>query len=63
MKATGIIRRIDNLGRVVIQNDRRQVGEAKCSPDDTFNPAIGMVVAFCRASGKSIPIEVTDEYC
>lgn len=72
MKATGIVRRIDDLGRVVIpkeirrtceiiKNGARETGSATANPDDTFIPSVGMVIALCRAVGWSIPQELLDD--
>ena len=60
MKATGIIRRIDDLGRVVIPNSR-QTGTATATVKDTFIPAVGMVIAFCRATGRTVPQELLED--
>lgn len=38
-----------------IWNGRRSVGTAKRDPRDSFSPSVGMVYAFCRASGERLP--------
>lgn len=60
MKATGIVRRIDDLGRVVSNNSRR-TGTATATAEDIFIPAVGMVIAFCRASGRTVPQELLED--
>lgn len=60
MKATGIVRRIDDLGRVVSNNSRR-TGTAIATAEDIFIPAVGMVIAFCRASGRTVPQELLED--
>lgn len=39
----------------VIVRDGRRVGKAKKAPDDRFDVNIGMVYAFCRATGIPLP--------
>ena len=39
----------------VIHNGKRKVGIAKKNPDDAFDINIGMVYAFCRAAGWTLP--------
>lgn len=45
----------------VIRQNSRYSGEAKWNPSDEFDPAVGMVVAFCRAAGQRIPDELMDD--
>lgn len=45
----------------VIRRSTRMIGESKCNPLDTYDPAIGMVVAFCRASGMTMPGELLED--
>lgn len=61
MKATGIVRRIDDFGRVVIPNNSRRTGTATATAEDIFIPAVGMVIAFCRASGRTVPQELLED--
>lgn len=61
MKATGIVRRIDDLGRVVIPKEIRRTGTATATAQDTFIPAVGMVIAFCRATGRTVPQELLED--
>lgn len=43
----------------IISCDRsRRTGVSTCNPSDNFSPAIGMVVAYCRAIGIPIPTEL-----
>ena len=45
----------------IIKNNTRETGNATASCDDTFIPAVGMVIAFCRAVGWMIPEEFLDD--
>lgn len=38
-----------------IVNGARTVGTTKRDPHDTFNPSVGMVYAFCRATKAMLP--------
>ena len=40
-----------------IRNGQRTVGTTKRDPHDSFSPSVGMVYAFCRASGVRLPDE------
>lgn len=43
----------------IISCDRnRRTGASTCNPHDVFSPAIGMVVAYCRAVDYPIPTEL-----
>lgn len=42
----------------IITNNHRQFGTATATTQDTFIPAIGMVIAFCRATGRVVPQEL-----
>lgn len=44
----------------VISNNYRLTGTATAATEDTFIPAIGMVIAFCRATGRTIPQELLE---
>lgn len=44
----------------VIRNNMRHTGEAKCKPSDEFDPSVGMVVAYCRATGQRVPEDILD---
>lgn len=39
----------------IIKKGKRKVGEAVCNTCDTFNPTIGMMLAFCRAVNIKLP--------
>lgn len=39
----------------IISANLRRTGTATAAAEDTFIPAVGMVIAFCRASGRTIP--------
>lgn len=45
----------------IVSNNRRATGTATATVKDTFIPAVGMVIAFCRASGKTIPKELLED--
>lgn len=45
----------------VINNNHRQFGTATATTEDTFIPAVGMVIAFCRAANLNIPQELLDD--
>ena len=45
----------------IVSGSRRWVGTATAATEDTFIPAIGMVIAFCRVTGKSIPLELLED--
>lgn len=47
----------DTVTCEIIKNGRRKTGEAKCSPCDTFNPTIGMMLSFCRAINIRLPLD------
>lgn len=44
----------------VIRNNMRQTGEAKWNHPDEFDPSVGMVVAYCRATGQQVPEDILD---
>lgn len=44
----------------VVRRNRRYTGTAVCNYRDNFNPAIGMVVAFCRAVETPVPQELME---
>ena len=46
----------------IIKNNTRVVGRARCNKSDEFDPAIGMIVAFCHATDMPIPLEFTEDF-
>ena len=44
----------------VVSNNSRRIGTATTNVRDTFIPAVGMVIAFCRASGRTVPQELLE---
>lgn len=42
----------------IISSHYRLAGTATAAPEDTFIPAVGMVIAFCRASSRTVPQEL-----
>lgn len=42
----------------IIRNTGRRTGMATATAKDTFIPSVGMVIAYCRASGRTIPQEL-----
>lgn len=42
----------------IIDNNRRQTATATAMAKDTFIPAVGMVITFCRATGRAVPQEL-----
>ena len=45
----------------IVRNNGRQTGTATATVKDTFIPAVGMVIAYCRASGRTIPKELLED--
>ena len=45
----------------VIRNNHRVTGKATATTNDVFIPAIGMVIAYCRAVGWTIPQELIED--
>ena len=45
----------------IIKNGVRETGTATATVKDTFIPAVGMVIAFCRASGRTVPQELLED--
>lgn len=45
----------------VIRNNHRLTGKATATTNDTFVPAIGMVITYCRAVGWTIPKELIED--
>lgn len=45
----------------VVSNNSRRIGTATTNVRDTFIPAVGMVIAFCRASGRTVPQELLED--
>ena len=45
----------------IISNNRRSTGRATAMEKDTFIPAIGMVIAYCRAAGRAVPRKLLED--
>ena len=45
----------------VVSNNSRQTGTATATAQDIFIPAVGMVIAFCRATGRTVPQELLED--
>lgn len=45
----------------VVSNNSRRTGTATATAQDTFIPAVGMVIAFCRATGRTVPQELLED--
>lgn len=45
----------------IIKQGVRETGSTTAAPNDTFIPAVGMVIAFCRASDRTIPQELLED--
>lgn len=45
----------------VVSNNSRRTGTATATAEDIFIPAVGMVIAFCRASGRTVPQELLED--
>lgn len=45
----------------IIKCNTRETGSATANYDDTFIPAVGMVIALCRATGWTIPQELLED--
>ena len=63
MRATSAKFNIENKTTTceIISNSRRLTGTATATAEDTFIPAVGMVIAFCRASGRTVPQELLED--
>lgn len=63
MRATSAKFSIENKTTTceVVSNNSRRIGTATTNVRDTFIPAIGMVIAFCRATGRIIPQELLED--
>lgn len=61
MRATSAKFSIENKTTTceVVSNNSRQTGTATAK--DTFIPAVGMVIAFCRATGRTVPQELLED--
>lgn len=61
MRATSAKFSIENKTTTceVASNNSRQTGTATAK--DTFIPAVGMVIAFCRATGRTVPQELLED--
>lgn len=63
MRATSAKFSIENKTTAceVVSNNSRQTGTATATVKDTFIPAVGMVIAFCRATGRTVPQELLED--
>ena len=63
MRATSAKFSIENKTTTceVISGNCRRTGTATATAQDTFIPAVGMVIAFCRATGRPIPQELLED--
>lgn len=63
MRATSAKFSIENKTTTceVISGNYRRTGTATATAQDTFIPAVGMVIAFCRATGRTIPRELLED--
>ena len=63
MRATSAKFSIENKTTIceVVSNNSRRIGTATTNVRDTFIPAVGMVIAFCRASGRTVPQELLED--
>lgn len=63
MRATSAKFSIENKTTIceAISNNCRLTGTATATAEDTFIPAVGMVIAFCRATGRTIPQELLED--
>lgn len=63
MRATSAKFSIENKTTTceVVSNNSRQTGTATATAQDTFIPAVGMVIAFCRATGRTVPQELLED--
>lgn len=63
MRATSAKFSIENKTTTceVVSNNSRRIGTATTNVRDTFIPTIGMVIAFCRATGRTIPQELLED--
>ena len=63
MRATSAKFSIENKTTTceVVSNNSRQTGTATATVKDTFIPAVGMVIAFCRATGRTVPQELLED--
>lgn len=63
MRATSAKFSIENKTTTceVVSNNSRQTGTATATAKDTFIPAVGMVIAFCRATGRPVPQELLED--
>ena len=63
MRATSAKFSIENKTTTceVVSNNCRRTGTATATAKDTFIPAVGMVIAFCRATGRTVPQELLED--
>lgn len=63
MRATSAKFSIENKTTIceIISANRRRTGTATAAAEDTFIPAVGMVIAFCRATDRIIPQELLED--
>lgn len=63
MRATSAKFSIENKTTTceVVSNNRRLTGTATATAEDTFIPAVCMVISFCRATGRTVPQELLED--
>ena len=63
MRATSAKFSIENKTTIceVVSNNSRRTGTATATAEDICIPAVGMVIAFCRASGRTVPQELLED--
>lgn len=63
MRATSAKFSIENKTTTceVVSSNSRQTGTATATAQDTFIPAVGMVIAFCRATGRTVPRKLLED--
>ena len=63
MRATSAKFSIENKTTTceVVSNNSRRTGTATAAAEDIFIPAVGMVIAFCRATGRTVPQELLED--
>lgn len=48
-------------GGVLFRKYEQPTGTATATAKDTFIPAVGMVIAFCRATGRPVPQKLLED--
>lgn len=63
MRATSAKFSIENKTTIceVVSNNSRRTGTATATAEDIFIPAVGMAIAFCRATGRTVPQELLED--